>query len=232
MHDTVESPFHPMPSLDDRLAAVASLIRSRVHADIGSDHGQLLKALLRGGRIDRGIAIENKLSPYKNSRRTLAGLDADVRFADGLHGLQVDEADSLSLCGMGGELIARILDEFPDRVPSVLVLQPNRRPETVRQWGSRSGFHLVDERLVFARRHYVILRFQRSGSDADPAYQGLDRTAAELFGPLLIARWDPGFVKTLIDEEAYLNSLPELNRESQNRLDALSRLLARRRDRS
>jgi len=221
-----------MPKLDERLKAVARQIRCRVHADIGSDHGHLLKALLLTGRIERGIAIENKQPPFDHSRRTLSGLDAEVRLADGLHGLQADEADSLSLCGMGGELITRILDTFPRRVPSNLVLQPNRRVDTVRRWGLRRCFHLVDEQIVGDRRQYVILRFEQNESDADPAYDGLDREAAELFGPRLIQRWEPDFVKTLSDEHCYLRAFPRLTDESRVRLDAISRLLDLDRDQS
>ena len=214
-----------MPKLDDRLKAVAGQIRSRVHADVGSDHGHLLMALLSAGRIERGIAIENKPEPYQNSRATLSGLNADVRLADGLGGLQPGEADSLSLCGMGGELIAQILDTFPDRVPTCVILQPNRRPEAVRQWGLRTGFHIVNEQIVPGRRQYVVIRFLRGEADVDPAYDGIDREAAELFGPLVVRRWEPDFVNALHDEQRYLRSLARLTSESENRLNVMTRLL-------
>ncbi len=72
-----------MPRLDERLKTVARQIRWPIHADIGSDHGHLLKALLSAGRIDCGIAIENKRQPFENSRRTLADLASEVRLAEG-----------------------------------------------------------------------------------------------------------------------------------------------------
>ena len=89
-----------MPRLDARLKSVAQQVCCRVHADIGSDHGHLLKALLAAGRIQRGIAIENKRQPFLNSQTTLQGVNADVRFADGIEGLKAGEADSLSICGI------------------------------------------------------------------------------------------------------------------------------------
>ncbi|WP_182864609.1 tRNA (adenine(22)-N(1))-methyltransferase [Rhodopirellula sp. JC639] len=219
-----------MPKLDDRLKAVAVQIRSTVHADIGSDHGHLLKALLTAGRIQRGIAIEVNQRPFDNSRSTLTGLNADVRLADGLAGLNPDEADSLSICGMGGELITRILQSHPDRVPADLVLQSNRRPEAVRDWALRSGFHLVDEQLVIGRLRYVILRFQRNGNCPDPAYKSVDRDAALLFGPLLVRRWEPEFERILVDEYEYLRRLNRRTESSQHRLDVLSKLLRRKGD--
>lgn len=237
-----------MPRLDDRLKAVASQIRCRVHADIGSDHGHLLKALLTSGRIQRGIAIENKPQPHRNSSKTLAGYDAEVRLADGLGGLRAGEAESVSICGMGGAAMTAILDAHPDRIPRDVVLQPNRRPELVRAWGIRQGFNLIDERVAIGHWAYPIMRFERrptdvqaprfgtdasdsgpSDSDAseDPAYERLDREAALLFGPHLIRRWQPDFIKRLQDEWEYLMKLDRLTERTAGRAAAIDRLLRR-----
>ncbi|MDV6029873.1 MAG: SAM-dependent methyltransferase [Phycisphaera sp. RhM] len=214
-----------MPKLDERLKAVAVQIRSRVHADIGSDHGHLLKALLTSGRIERGIAIEVNQRPFDNSRSTLSGLAADVRLADGLEGLSPGEADSLSICGMGGELMTRILEIHLDRVPPDVLLQPNRRPDAVRAWALQNAFHLVDEQLVVGRLRYVVMRFRLDRSSADPAYDAVDREAALLFGPLLIKRWETRFRDILVEEYQYLKELQQRTEQSQHRLDVLSRLL-------
>ncbi|PAY20862.1 hypothetical protein CKO51_03740 [Rhodopirellula sp. SM50] len=214
-----------MPKLDERLKAVAVQIRSRVHADIGSDHGHLLKALLTSGRIERGIAIEVNQRPFENSRSTLSGLVADVRLADGLEGLSPGEADSLSICGMGGELITRILETYPERVPPDLVLQPNRRSDAVRGWALQNAFHLVDEQLVVGRLRYVVMRFRLDRSSADPAYDAMDREAALLFGPLLVKRWEPQLQGVLLDEYQYLKELQQRTEQSQHRLDVLAKLL-------
>lgn len=214
-----------MPQLDNRLKSVASQIRSHTHVDIGSDHGHLLVALLKAGRIDRGIAIENKRQPFENSVLALAGLRAELRFADGLEGLRVGEADSLSICGMGGESIVKILDAYPDRVTPTVILQPNRKPELVRDWGIRNGFHLLDECVADGHWMHQILRFQRSEIPDDPAYQGLDHHAALLFGPLMLKRWEPSFVRRLREERAYFRRFDRLSDESASRLAAIERVL-------
>ena len=214
-----------LPKLDDRLSAVATRIRSRTHADIGSDHGHLLVALIETDRIQRGIAIENKRHPYENSAKTLAGLNAEVRFADGLAGLRPGEADSLSICGMGGRRIAQILGEFPDRVPTDVVLQPNRNPELVRAWGIQSGFHLVDECVARWNWSHHVLHFRQSELAADPAYDDVDLDAALLFGPLVISRREPEFVHRLGEEHRHLSSLHRLSERSARRLVAIRRIL-------
>lgn len=214
-----------MPRLDDRLKAVAKQIRCRVHADIGSDHGHLLKALLKAGRIERGIAIENKRQPFENSKATLNGLNAEVRFANGLDGLRSNEADCLSICGMGGESMVRILKASPERVPSLLVLQPNRRPDLVRRWGLQSGFHLVDEQIAIGHWAYLVLRFKRADASNDPAYDGVDREAALLFGPHVLKRREPEFAARLREEERYLTNLDRLGADAAKRLGLIKRLL-------
>lgn len=106
----MDSAFENLPlKLDDRLAAVADQIKSTTHVDIGSDHGSLLVALLNQDRIKFGIAVENKQRPFDNSVRALAGLPAEVRLGDGLNPIEIGEADSLSICGMGAESIRDIL---------------------------------------------------------------------------------------------------------------------------
>ncbi len=215
-----------MPRLDDRLKTVARQIRGTCHVDVGSDHGHLLKALLKAGRIERGIAIENKRQPFENSQTTLAGLAADVRFGDGLEPLDAGEADSLSICGMGGESIARILSEFPERVPAFVVLQPNKRPEWVRAWGLGSGFHLLAEPRTAGRRAFQVLVFRRFADSPDPAYQGVDREAALLFGPHNLRQRDPQFLQGLLEERRYLNQLDRLDARAADRLAAIQRIVA------
>lgn len=217
-----------MPRLDARLQAVARQIRCPVHADIGSDHGHLLKALLAAGRIERGIAVENKPLPLANSQATLAGWPAEVRLADGLEGLQAGEVDSLSICGMGGEAIVKILTAAPERLPQQVIVQPNSHPQAVRRWGREQGFQLIHEELAQGHWNYTILRFNHTYHSKkpydDPCYDGLDLSAALLFGPHLLRRHDPRLVAQLAEEERYLQALDRLTDESRQRLAAIQRV--------
>ena len=214
-----------MPKLDERLKSVAKLIRSNVHADIGSDHGHLLAALLKAGRIERGIAIENKRQPFANSKATLSGLNAEVRFADGLAGLNDNEAESLSLCGMGAETIVRILCEFPSRVTRTVVVQPNTKPELVRGWALQNSFHLVGEKTTPGIRSFIVMRFDHCESAVDPAYDNVDLGAAMLFGPLVLKARERSFIDRLQRERAYLQGLQRLSEDSKHRLATIESIL-------
>ncbi len=219
-----------MPKLDRRLIAVTRQIRSRVHADIGSDHGLLLASLLASGRIDFGIAIENKHQPWRNSKTTLSKVAADVRLGDGLDVLKCGEAESLSICGMGAENMLSILERHPDRIPAKVVLQPNSRSELIREWAWDAGFWLVAEEAVRTTRKYAILAFERTAAGvphADPAYDGVDLACGFGFGPLLLKEGSADFISDLVEEKKYWGQFGKLTPKRQNRLTLILRALDR-----
>ena len=217
--------------LDDRLIAVAKQIRSKVHADVGSDHASLLVALLESGQIESGIAIENKQMPFENSVRALRDLSADVRFGDGLEVLKAGEADSLSICGLGSESIREILLAHPDRIPRRVVLQVFHKPQIIRRWALENGFHLLDEQVTKRKRPYTILSFCRAenSDDDDPAYEGIDLESAMLFGPFVLKRENRQFDLQLQNEEAWWRKFNHLSSESALRLGLLRKVMADRR---
>ena len=180
--------------------------------------------MIRTGRIARGIAIENKRHPFGNSASALAGLNAEVRLADGLAGLRPCEAESLSICGMGGRRIVEILNAFPDRVPPNVTLQPNRHPELIRAWGIERGFRLVNECVADTNWAHQVFHFQRSDLPRDPAYEGLDRDAAILFGPLMLKRRDPALVRRLREEMQYFDGFDRIGNLAASRLSAIRRV--------
>ena len=224
--------------LDARLVAVAERIRANVHVDVGSDHGKLLLWLLKHEQIDHGIAIENNQRPFENSTEALrvffpprpadgvAPGIAEVRFGDGLAVLKPDEADSLSICGLGGRAIVRILNKHPEHIPEQLVVQPNNRPEDVRKWALDNDFRLRDELIVGDERQFIVLAFERlkDSEEQDPAYQNVNFEAAILFGPLIIKRNDPALLKQLNEEIDYWHQFSELAPPAAKRLTIVESL--------
>ena len=216
--------------LDTRLLTVARQIRSKTHADIGSDHGGLLVWLLGNGRVDFGIAIDDKQVPFENSIRALKDLPCDVRLGDGLNALRKDEADSLSICGIGAEKICDILSAHPDRIPPRVVLQVFHKPEIIRRWAMEYGFHLQNEQTTGGQRAYTILTFERAANPAqpDPAYEGVDLESALLFGPFALKREDHQFDLKLQNEEAWWRSYHRLSSKPAQRLKLLRSVMADR----
>lgn len=206
-----------MPRLDERLKSVCRQIRGGPHADIGSDHGHLVKALLATGRIDFGIAVENKQLPYLNSQRTLRGLNADVRFGSGLEPVGIGEVESISICGMGGGTIRKILERSPDKLPPRLVLQPNNRSDAVRDWAWRNRYQLVDEWFTAGSRSFEVLVLAASDQTPDPAYDDVPTEMAIHLGPFHLRRRQPSDVARWREEATYLRSLPRRNEFAEQR---------------
>lgn len=192
--------------LEPRLQAVANEIRVKTHADIGSDHALLPKYLLQSGRVRRIIAIEKNRVPFEHSRLALAGFNAEVRLGNGLEPLQLGEADSVSLCGMGAKLMVKILSAHPQKLPARAILQSNDSPQPLREWALNSGFHLVNEQMVEGFWCYSILSFERH-SGPDPVYDPLPRGVSLRFGPILLQQKNPLLYKELLNQQGHLRGL-------------------------
>ena len=219
--------------LDDRLHCVAQQVIAgrrqqsgqRAHVDIGCDHGYLLAWLISTGNVDAGIAIENKPAPLQMAKRTLTGLDVDVRLADGLDGLEVGQADSLSISGMGGRTICKILSAHPERLPPVVVLQPNDHLDIVRRWAFENDLRIVAEAVVPGGRYQVMRFATKRNGPRDPAYDSLDLETAFLLGPLLLRHKPESAIMTWRQQHRHLAQLPQRTQASQEMLDALGSAL-------
>lgn len=193
--------------LEPRLQAVATLIRAETHLDIGSDHAQLPRYLLETGRIQKALVIEKNLAPFKRSQAALETYPADVRLGDGLEPVAINEADSLSLCGLGALRMVKILAKYPERVPPSVVLQANDAPEPLRVWALEYGFHLQNETMVQGFWRYTILSFKQAEGD-DTAYCGVPDDLALRYGPLLLKEQHPLLIKELEHQQLCLSKLP------------------------
>ncbi|MMZ51197.1 tRNA (adenine(22)-N(1))-methyltransferase [compost metagenome] len=123
-------------------------------ADIGSDHGLLPVAAVRSGRVPQAVAGEVNDGPLRAAQKQVAeaGLTdrIAVRKGDGLAVIKVDEVDVITIAGMGGALIATILEQGKDKLVSVkqLVLQPNVGEDILRRW-------LIEHQWVLTSEHIM-----------------------------------------------------------------------------
>lgn len=148
---------------DERLGAAASFVRQgAVFADIGTDHAHLPIFLLKSGRILRAVAADVNRGPLDRARDNAASEGVsekiDFRLADGLSGMEALGLTDIAICGMGGELIASIIDRAPFvREGDVrLILQPMTRASVLRAYLAREGFRIEEEKIICAAsRVYV-----------------------------------------------------------------------------
>ena len=132
--------------LDNRLKMCASFVRGGSKlADIGTDHAYLPVWLCRRGVCPSAIAADINPEPLSRGRLTIeeAGMSGKVeaRLSDGMKSISADEADDFVLAGMGGELIARIIDDCPyAKAPEKrFIMQPMTRSELLIRFLCKNG---------------------------------------------------------------------------------------------
>jgi len=167
-------------SLRPRLAMTAALVPPGVAvADIGSDHAYLPVHLVRAGRCPRAIASDVAEGPLRNAAETVAraGLQdkIELRLSDGFQEFAPFDAGCWVLAGMGGTLMARLLDAAPwlQSPGTVLVAQPMRHADDLRAWLISHGFAIELETVCRdAGRPYLALRAMCDGiaRDYPPGY--------------------------------------------------------------
>ena len=141
--------------LSPRLRMVADLVPEGVRlADVGTDHAYLPSALLQEGRIPSAIAADLRSGPLSRARNTAeeCGLLDRISFClcDGLTGIRPEQADAVSMAGMGGETITLILKAAPwTREKGIpLILQPQSTYVELRGWLMEHGYRIETEQLV------------------------------------------------------------------------------------
>ncbi|CMW32323.1 tRNA (adenine(22)-N(1))-methyltransferase [Streptococcus pneumoniae] len=204
--------------ISKRLELVASFVsQGAILLDVGSDHAYLPIELVERGQIKSAIAGEVVEGPYQSAVKNVEahGLKEkiQVRLANGFAGFEeTDQVSVITIAGMGGRLIARILEEGLGKLANVerLILQPNNREDDLRIWLQDHGFQIVAESILEeAGKFYEILvveagQMKLSASDVR-------------FGPFLSKEVSPVFVQKWQKEaeklEFALGQIPEKNLE-------------------
>ena len=90
-------------------------------------------------------------SAVKNVRREGFTEAITVRLADGLFAIEEsDSVDTVTIAGMGGPLIATILESGKDRLSQVkrIITQPNIYSRAIREWAVSNGWKIIKEHIL------------------------------------------------------------------------------------
>ena len=143
-------------NLTPRLSLVASFVKKNsIVADIGTDHAMLPIFLIKNGFAKKVYATEISTYSYKRAKENIAasGLQngIDVLLCDGLKAVPNDY-DTIVLAGMGGELIAEIIEKGKPKNSVALILQPMTSSVKLRRFLYENGYVIEDEALIKERR--------------------------------------------------------------------------------
>ena len=204
--------------ISKRLELVASFVpQGAILLDVGSDHAYLPIELVEIDQIRSAIAGEVVEGPYQSAVKNVEahGLKEkiQVRLANGLAAFEeADQVSVITVAGMGGRLIARILEEGLDKLANVerLILQPNNREDDLRIWLQENGFQIVAENILEEAGKFYEILVVEAGQ--------MKLSASDIrFGPFLSKEVSPVFVKKKKKEavklEFALGQIPEKNLE-------------------
>jgi len=193
-----------MAFLSNRLQAIHDMLPKGVIADIGSDHGKLMIALFKSGKLIKGYAVENKKGPYQRLVKALEEaelIDTIIPlFSDGIDDLP-PEVKHIVLAGMGGDLIVDILKKHPEKLKliSTIVVDAHGAVAKVREEVSKMGFAIAEEKMIKEDdKYYEIIKFIKADF-ASYSDQDLE------FGPLLRTE------KSVTFKEKYTNRIHEID---------------------
>ncbi len=152
-------------TISPRLLKIASLVPVGARmVDVGSDHAYLPVHLVQSGRVKEAYATDVNEGPILRARANIekAGLSDKIRTrrCDGLEGVADFAPDTVTVAGMGGELIADIIEksEYVKAHAPLLILQPMTQADRLRAYLAENGFSVISEHLLpEAHRIYQII---------------------------------------------------------------------------
>ena len=162
-----------MMELTPRLKCVYdSLGEGETLIDVGCDHADLAIKLLEDGKYIFACMTDVAEGPLATARRNVeeANIDREkyeLAISDGFISVPEPSGDfSVAVCGMGGELIASILEMAPDWVKTAerIILQPMTKACRLRKFLWDNGYEITLERAVAeGERYYVVMIVRFTG---------------------------------------------------------------------
>ncbi len=139
-------------------------------ADIGTDHAYLPLWLCLNGTCPSAIAADINPDPLSRGQAAIMNFNAEhlisTRLSNGLENIGENEADDFVIAGMGGELIAAILDSctYAKNSEKHFILQPMTKSEVLIKYLFDNGFEILKQDCCTAAgKCYTVLLVCYSG---------------------------------------------------------------------
>lgn len=197
-------------SLTPRLKAIADKIpKNSLLSDIGTDHGYLPLYLLQKNHIQKAIAADLNKGPLERAKSlsTQYKIPLDLRLCDGLSAIAPEETNTITIAGMGGITISKILQNWTTQHPHLksswkgtFFLQPMSTQYDLRTYLTNSGFSILQEETIQEEKTLYSILTVQIGETPNPPYTDaelwLGRHTPETPDPLRHALLDVWIDKT------------------------------------
>ena len=214
-----------LPKLTPRLQKIYDILSPcETACDIGTDHAYIPVCLCLSNKCQKAIASDIKKGPVERARKTVslygAEKQVEVRLGGGLETVSEGEPDAIIIAGMGGLLIAQILEDSENIAKSAkeLILQPMTAISELREFLNKNGYTIKEEHIV--REEEKLYTVMKVSVGKDTPY-----TDAELYMGKVVIK-DENYDSYKISRLAKIDKqIAGLNRsqnaDNKNRLDNL-----------
>ncbi len=198
--------------LSKRLQTVAMAVTpgNRI-ADVGTDHGYIPIYLVKKGVCPKAYAMDVNKGPLARAaehiKQEMLSGRIETRLSDGLLKLSPEEADTIIIAGMGGELICRILREASQFLSAgrELILQPQSEWFKVRHLLHDAGYHIAGEWFLKEDgKYYVVIKALPAPAGQQESYPDEFHYA---YGSCLLREQNPVLLEYLQKEQQKKKSI-------------------------
>ncbi len=161
-------------------------------ADIGTDHAYIPIYLIKNKICQHAVASDIKPGPISIAKTNINKNNLDefieTRISDGLKSYKANEADTVIIAGMGGELIREILNNSPEICSTInyFILQPMTAHEELREWLYNNGYVISDESLIKEdNKLYTVMLCRHGNEKIDSVYYDIGIKLIKNNDPLL-----------------------------------------------
>lgn len=180
--------------LSPRLKSIVNMVpKESLVVDIGTDHGFVPVYLIENKICNYIIASDVNIGPLNIAKEYIKSKNLtekiETRLGSGLKVLDPNEVDVAIIAGMGGILIADILEASREVAKSIpfFILQPMTASDKLREYLYDNGYSIINEKLSRESDRVYEILLVKHGQDkiTDSIYYEIGKKLIEQKDPLL-----------------------------------------------
>ena len=151
--------------ISPRIKAIGDMIPDNTHIiDVGCDHALLDVYVVKKNQNVTALATDISAIALEQAKKNIKenALEDKIKtqVADGLKHVKFKKNDYIVVSGMGANTIVDILGKYAKKIDHVII-QANRGVDGIRMVMNNYGFKIVDEKVVYDKRYYIIIKYEK-----------------------------------------------------------------------